>query len=135
MLVSDSRSIYLSPVGELEPGTVFAGHRIEMVAGRGGVGGVYKATQVAPDRTAALEGIAGGPRAGPHGGAGGDRGRPARGPERPRAVRARVEGRRLDRSPERHPDLLLRRGAGHRVHRDALRGRRRRAPPRTPRRP
>src|SRR5438874_3589290 len=40
---------------ELEPGTVFAGHRIEGVAGRGGMGVVYRATQIALDRTVALK--------------------------------------------------------------------------------
>src|SRR3954465_14614375 len=60
MAVQDPLSIYLSPVGELEPGTIFAGHRIEMVAGRGGMGVVYKATQLALDRTVALKVIAAG---------------------------------------------------------------------------
>ncbi|MDA0137247.1 serine/threonine-protein kinase [Solirubrobacter deserti] len=47
-------------MGELEPGSVFAGHRIEMVAGRGGMGVVYRATQLALDRTVALKVIAAG---------------------------------------------------------------------------
>ena len=62
MLVRDDRSIYLSPMagGELQPGTVFAGHRIEMVAGRGGMGVVYNATQLALDRTVGMKVIASG---------------------------------------------------------------------------
>jgi serine/threonine protein kinase len=58
MLVQTGRSIYLSAMGELEPGSVFAGHRIEEVAGRGGMGVVYRATQLALDRTVALKVIA-----------------------------------------------------------------------------
>src|SRR3954462_9766163 len=58
MLAQTGRSIYLSAMGELEPGSVFAGHRIESVAGRGGMGVVYRATQLALDRTVALKVIA-----------------------------------------------------------------------------
>ncbi len=47
-------------MAELGPGTVFAGHRIEAVAGRGGMGVVYQATQLALDRTIALKVIAAG---------------------------------------------------------------------------
>src|SRR5829696_1135891 len=58
MLLHDGRPIYLSSMAELQPGTVFAGHRIEAVAGRGGMGVVYQATQLALDRTIALKVIA-----------------------------------------------------------------------------
>ena len=40
---------------ELEPGTIFAGHRIEGVAGRGGMGVVYRATHLALDYIVALK--------------------------------------------------------------------------------
>jgi YVTN family beta-propeller protein len=40
---------------ELAPGTVFAGHRIEGVAGRGGMGVVYRATHLALDHAVALK--------------------------------------------------------------------------------
>ena len=58
MLLDAGRPIYLTAMGELEPGTVFAGHRIESVAGRGGMGVVYRTTQLALDRTVALKVIA-----------------------------------------------------------------------------
>ena len=58
MLLEDGLSIYLTAMGELEPGSVFAGHRIDAVAGRGGMGVVYRATQLALDRTVALKVIA-----------------------------------------------------------------------------
>ena len=43
---------------ELTPGSVFAGHRVEAVAGRGGMGVVYRATQLDLGRTVALKVIA-----------------------------------------------------------------------------
>src|SRR3954454_12741241 len=42
-------------MADLAPGDVFAGHRIEDVAGRGGMGVVYRALQLALDRTVALK--------------------------------------------------------------------------------
>src|SRR6201990_3004759 len=58
MLLERERLVDLNPMGELAPGSVFAGHRIEDVAGRGGMGVVYRATQLALDRTVALKVIA-----------------------------------------------------------------------------
>ena len=43
---------------DLHPGDVFAGHRVEGVAGRGGMGVVYRATELALDRLVALKTIA-----------------------------------------------------------------------------
>jgi YVTN family beta-propeller protein len=45
-------------MAELSNGAVIAGYRIEQVAGRGGMGVVYRATQLALDRPAALKVIA-----------------------------------------------------------------------------
>jgi len=39
---------------EIKPGSEFAGHRIDGVAGRGGMGIVYRATDLMLDRTVAL---------------------------------------------------------------------------------
>src|SRR5215208_7787798 len=39
----------------LQPGAVFAGHRIEGLAGRGGMGVVYRATHIALDHVVALK--------------------------------------------------------------------------------
>ena len=45
---------------DLAPGTTFAGYRIEAVAGRGGMGVVYKAIQLGLDRPVAIKVIAAG---------------------------------------------------------------------------
>jgi hypothetical protein len=47
------------PSADLQPGDVFAGHRIESVAGHGGMGVVYRAVQLDLDRPVALKLIAG----------------------------------------------------------------------------
>src|SRR3954464_2305705 len=45
-------------MADLDPGYVFAGHRIEAVAGRGGMGGVSRAMPLALERVVALKLIA-----------------------------------------------------------------------------
>src|SRR3954464_6128357 len=56
MLTSGTDS--LGRVAAFEPGERFAGHRIEGVAGRGGIGVVYRAIQIDLDRPVALKVIA-----------------------------------------------------------------------------
>ena len=94
-------------VADLHPGIEFAGCRIEAVAARGGMGVVYRATQLrpAPARRAQADRL---------------RARGRRGLSR--ALRARVAADRLDRPPERDPGLRRRRGGRAPVPRDALGG-------------
>ena len=79
----------------LQPGDVFAGHRIEAVAGRGGMGVVYRATHLALDHVVALKVIS--PQL-------------AAGRALPAPLRRGVADRRLDPPPQRRPDPQRRRG-------------------------
>jgi serine/threonine protein kinase len=49
------RGITTAMANDLPTGSVFAGYRIEGIAGRGGMGVVYRATQIALDRAVALK--------------------------------------------------------------------------------
>ena len=99
-------------------GTEFAGHRIDAFVGQGGMGLVFRATDLTLGRTVALKVIA--PDAA---------GKPAV----PRPLRARVPGGGGNRSPPRRPDLSRRPGRGAAVPDDALCRRHRPAPAAPPR--
>ena len=84
---------------------VFAGYRIEGVAGEGGMGRVYRATQIGAEAA---------------GGAQADRAGAGRRPGLPGPLRARVRAGGVDRAPQRDPGLRGRRRRGPAVHRHAL---------------
>ena len=92
------------------PGSTFAGYRVESLLGRGGMGVVYRATDLSLERPVALKLIA--PELA-------DDGR-----FRARFLRG-AAARRLARSPERDPDLRGRRARRAALPGDALRARER----------
>ena len=101
-------------------GSELAGYQIEALIGRGGMGAVYRAEELALGRKVALKVIA--PEL-------------ARGQPLPRALPARVADRRLARPPAHRPDLQGGRRGRRSLPRDALRrGHRPREAPRGGRR-
>ena len=100
----EPRRRYKRRMPTLSLGQVFAGHRIEAFAGRGGMGVVYRATQLALNRVVALKLIAPDLRR-----------RPV-----PRPLQARVADRRVDRPPKRDPGLRGGRGGRAALHHHAL---------------
>jgi serine/threonine protein kinase len=77
-------------MAELAPGSQFGSYRIEGIARQGGMGVVYRARQLGLDRSVALKVIA-----------------PAfaHDEEFRGRFQARVEARRVDRAPQRHPGV------------------------------
>ena len=100
-------------VTDVLEGAHIAGCRIEAVAGRGGMGIVYRATQLSLGRPGRAEA---------------DRARARRRRRLPRALPARVADGGGDRSPERDPGLRGGRGGRPALPRDALGGGHRPAP-------
>ena len=103
-------------MAEFAAGATFADHIIRGVAGRGGMGVVYRALHVPAQARGRAEG---------------DRARGVRRRGVPGALPPRAGGRGGDPAPERDPDPPRRRGGRAAVRHDALRRRRR---PRAPRR-
>ena len=91
----------------IAPGSRFAGYRVEALVGRGGMGVVYRATDLSLERPVALKLIA--PEL-------------ARRRALPRSLPQGVAARRVARSPERHPDLRGGRARRAALPGDALRG-------------